>query len=191
MTEDSNLKKEVVVLQNEATYFEITTNGDYRQVIDLVSRIKALGSKVAEQKESVTKPLNEALKNARNLFQPLEQRLADAEMLAKRKLLEYRKKVELEAAKEEAKITKKMASGKMSLDTALEKIEAVEHVETTVKGETGQLTIRSTRKVRIVDEALIPRDWLVPDMTAIRKAVLGGHKIPGTEIYLEEVPVIS
>ena len=69
-----------------------------------VKRIKKL---VKEQKESITKPLNEALKNARLLFKPNEDKIATIEkylnsevMTYNQKLLAEQKKREDDAAKE-------------------------------------------------------------------------------------------
>jgi hypothetical protein len=60
-------------------------------------------------------------------------------------------------------------------------------VENTTRGNIGEVQVRKIRKVRIVDAALLPREYLIPNEVVIRRDALGGKQIPGVEIYDEEV----
>jgi hypothetical protein len=46
--------------------------------------------------------------------------------------------------------------------------------------------MKTVRKVRITNAAAIPRQFLVPDEVAIRKAALAGEIIAGVEVYEEQ-----
>ena len=72
------------------------------------------------------------------------------------------------------------------MTTAANKMEQVERVEPTTFGKVGEVQIRKIKKVRISDEALLPRQYLVPDMVAIRKDALAGVSIAGVEVYEDE-----
>lgn len=180
------LKAQVSKLENQANAVQIETQEDYANAADLVAKLKETGSTIKNKKESITKPLNEALRNARDLFAPIEKQFAAAESILKRKLLDYKRKVDEEARKKEEAVAKKVESGKMKLETAEKKMEAIERVETTTRGKVGQVQVKKIKKVRIVDEAMIPRNYLVPDMVAIRRDALSGSQIPGVEVYEEE-----
>lgn len=180
------LKAQISKLENQANEVQIKEQKDYEFAIDIVARLKDNGSKIKKLKESVTKPLNEALRNARSLFAPIEEQFTNAESIIKGKLLVYKQKVDEEVRQKEAAIAKKVEEGKLKLETAEKKIEKIERVENTTRGKIGEISMRKIKKVRIVDEKLIPRNYLVPDMVAIRRDALSGISILGVEVYEEE-----
>lgn len=180
------IKTQVTKLENQATAIEITTPEEYTTAVDIVAKLKESGSKIKKLKDSITKPLNEALRNVRSVFSPVEDQLTKAEGIIKGKLLAYKKVRDAEVAAEEAKIAASVESGRIKLETGEKKIEAIERVENTTRGRVGEAQIRTIRKVRITDESLIPREYLVPDMVAIRRDALGGKAIAGVEVYDDE-----
>ncbi|MDD5110851.1 MAG: hypothetical protein PHI63_06625 [Patescibacteria group bacterium] len=181
------LKGQVSKLENQATAVTIETQEGYTMAVDLVSKLKETGSIIKQKKESITKPLNEALRNARELFAPIEKQFAEAEAIIKGKLLDYKLRKDAEAREQEAKIAKQAESGRIKLSTAERKMDAIERVEQTTRGKVGEVQIRTIKKVRIVDPALLPREYLIPDNVAIRRDALGGKTIPGVEVFDETV----
>lgn len=181
------LKGRVSRLETQANSVTIETAEDYAKMPDLLSKLKEEGSKIRTTKEGITKPLNEALKNARDLFRPIEEQFEKAESIIKSKILGYSRKVNDEARAREAKIAADLESGKIKkIETAERKIEAIERVEQTTRGSVGQIQVRKMKKVRIIDEAKLPRKYLEPNMVAIRRDALSGIIIPGTEVFEEE-----
>lgn len=180
------LKTQVSKLENQATAVTIESAEDYSAAVDIVSKLKEAGSNIKVKKESITKPLNEALKNARNLFAPIEEQFERAEGIVKQKLLTYKRKVDAEAAAKEAAIAQKVEDGKMKLETGERKLDEIERVETTTRGKVGEVQVRKIKKVRIADETALPRQYLIPDQVAIRRDALSGITIPGVEVYEEE-----
>jgi len=65
-------------------------------------------------------------------------------------------------------------------------MDSIERVENTTAGSLGKIVAKKIKKVRVIDESLIPRNYLVVDMVAVRRDVLSGVIIPGAEIYEEE-----
>ena len=185
-TDLSPIKAQVTKLENQANQVVISNQDDYVKGVDLVSKLKETGNLIKEKKESITKPLNEALKNARSLFAPIEMQFDNAERIVKSKLLEYKQKKDTEARAEEARIAARVEKGTLKLETAERKIQEVERVDTTTRGNRGEVQTRKIKKVRIVNEASIPREYLIPDMVKIRKDALAGIVINGTEVYEEE-----
>lgn len=187
----TNLKREVSILENQARNVIIENREDYESAIDFVSKLKDAGSKIKDKKESVTKPLNEALKNARNLFNPIEDQFASAEKILKGKLLAYKREVDEEARRKEEQYAARVERGTMKADTAEQKIAEVDRIDTTTKGDVGRVQVRKVKKVRIADESSLPREYLTPDMVKIRRDALGGKEIPGVIIEEEEVIAAS
>jgi len=180
------LKKQVSNLENQANSIVIGSKDDYTKAIDIVAKLKDAGSTIKNKKESITKPLNEALRNARSLFAPIEDQYECAEKIIKGKLLEYKRKIDEEARIEENKIAAKLEKGTIKTETAERKIEAIDRIDSTTRGKVGEIQVRKIKKVRVIDESAIPRNYLVPDMVAIRRDALGGTMIPGVEVYEEE-----
>lgn len=180
------LKTQVSKLENQANAVTIESAEDYSGAVDIVNKLKEAGSNIKAKKESITKPLNEALKNARNLFAPIEEQFERAEGIVKQKLLTYKRKVDAEAVAQEAKIAEKVESGKMKLATGERKLDEIERVDTTTRGKVGEVQVRKIKKVKITDEAALPRQYLIPDQVAIRRDALSGITIPGVEVYEEE-----
>lgn len=204
----SVIKGQVSKLENQVNELVVDSPETYSQAVDLVSKLKDTGSKIKDQKESITKPLNEALRNARGMFAPIEDSFEKAEALIKRKLLDYKRKVDEEARKKEEAIAQKLADEKAKLDAQVkageiteekadekfgkklekseDKLDSIDRVENTTHGETGKVSIRKVKKVRIVDADLVPRAYLVVDEVKVRKDALAGLIIAGVEVYEEE-----
>lgn len=182
----SVLKGQVSKAENAALALVVDNQESYEKGVDIGVKLKQVGKAVKQQKELITRPLNDALKAARDFFNPIESQFDSAELIVKNKLLAYKRKKDEEARIEEERLAARVEKGTMKIETAEKKIDAIERVENTTRGKTGESQIRKVKKVRIVDEALIPRNYLVPEMVLIRKDALAGVAIPGTEVYEEE-----
>lgn len=203
------LKSQVSKLENQANAVTITTPEENALAIDLKAKLKDIGQTIKARKEEITKPLNVALKSARELFAPIEEQYETAENIVGRKLIGYKQKVEAEARmKEKAiadkleaeriRLAKEVEAGKITeaqaekkLDTKLEKAEEkmgnLEKVEKTTQTKHGQVQFRKIRKVRITDLNLIPDQYWIIDEVKLRKDVLAGVVIPGAIIFEEEI----
>lgn len=182
----SVMKGFVSKLEKQAQSITISSADEHKKAIDLVAVLKETGSKIKNKKESITKPINEALKNIRSMFKPIEDQFESAEEIIKTKLIDYTRKVNEEARKKEQAIANRVEKGTLKVETAERKMGEIEKVEKTTKGEKGEVQIRMIKKVRIEDETKIPREYLVPDMVKIRKDALGGKEIAGIVVYEEE-----
>ena len=54
---------------------------------------------------------------------------------------------------------------------------------------TPKVSTRKIPRIRIVDESVIPRKYLVPDMKAIEADAFNGIIVPGIELFTEEIVV--
>lgn len=202
------LKGQVTKLENLANEITIATPEENAAATELKAKLKEIGKTLKDRKEEITGPLNAALKSARALFAPLEERYETAETIVGKKLIAYKQKVEAEARAEEAKIAAKLEAERAKLEAeveagkitaekaeakldvklqkAEEKLESVEKVDKTVQTAHGQVQFRKIKKVRITNEELIPRYYLVVDTVKVRRDVLAGMDVPGAEIYEEE-----
>lgn len=181
-------KSQVLFVQKAAQALKIESSEDMEKGTDILNSVKQIKRSVTERKEQITRPLMMALASARDLFKPLETGYAEAEKTIKAKMLDYSIAEEERIAKEKLRIEKRVDKGTMKIETALSKIEEIGDNKSSYAGSTGKISIRVVRKVRIVDESLIPREWLEPSLTRITEAVLRqGLTIPGVEMFEEKL----
>lgn len=203
------LKCQVSKLENQANQIIITTPEENAIATDLKAKLKETGNTIKARKEAITKPLNAALKSARELFAPIEAQFEIAENIVGRKLIAYKQKVEAEARAREKKIAddleaerirlaKEVEAGKITeeaaekkfdnkLEKAETKVENLKRVEKTTQTKHGQVQFRKIAKMRITNESLIPDEYWVIDMVKLRADVVKGIVVPGAERYEEEV----
>lgn len=181
------LKSQVSKLENQANAVIIATPEENALAINLKAKLKEIGQTIKARKEEITKPLNMALKSARELFAPIEEQYEMAENIVGRKLLTYKQKVEAEARIAEAKIAARVEKGTMKIETAEKKIEQIPTVQKTVKTEHGQVQFRKIKKIRITDLKLIPEQYWEINEVKLRKDVLAGMVVPGAEMFEEEI----
>ena len=163
----------------------IKTVDDLPAATSLLGKIKTVGKMITDKKNTITKPLNEALKNARAFFSPVEMQYSDAERIVKSKMIAFQSAETLRAVKKTEVIEKKVETGKMTFEKAAEKIEEVtppKNITTTA----GAAQFRTVKVAVIDNESLLPREYLVPDMVKIRKVALAGVAIPGVRVVEEQ-----
>lgn len=182
------LKDQISELEKQANAVTITTPEENVLATDLKAKLKQIGQTIKTRKEAITKPLNTALKSARELFAPLEEQFETAENIVGRKLLDYKQKVEAEARIAADKIANRVEKGTMKLETAERKIEQLPTVQKTVQTMHGQVQFRKIAKLRVLNQELIPKKYWVIDMVMLRQDVVVSKMIvPGAERYEEEV----
>ena len=180
-------KTQVAFVQKGAESLVITTQDDMAKASDLLVAVGKIEKAVTERKEAITRPLMTALASARDLFKPLETGYAEAKKTIKGKMLDYSIVEEERINKEKERVEKRVEKGTMRVDTAVKKLEDIGDAPTSFSGDSSKSSLRTVTKVRIVDEALLPREYLIPDIKKITEAVLKQKlSVPGTETYEEK-----
>lgn len=183
------VKQQATKALQAATELTIKTPEDMTKATDILSKIKTIGKMVKERKEAITKPLNEALTSARDLFKPIEQNHAEAERIIKGKMIDYQEVEEKRQAEAKLKLAERVEKGTMKAETAVAKIEAMPEVAKTTTGKVGSVSFKTTKKYRVTDEDKVPREYMVPDIGKITEAIKAGKVVPGAEMY--EVKEVS
>lgn len=144
-----------------------------------LTQVKEIKKIVSEKKDSIIKPLNEALKNARSLFKPIEDKVETIETYLKEEILKYNTKLLAEQRKREEEAQVKIEAGE-SFEKATKSVARTEE-------KIDAIPTRKIKKLKIVDATLIPREFLIPDEVAIKQALLGGFEVKGCEMVEEEI----
>ena len=197
---DAESTKEVSIFEKTANDLKITSAADVEAAVDTLGSIKKMQKSLKTKEDDAKKPFQETLNGIRDAYKPIKLNLEKAESTIKSKITVFRsaeaKKAEEQKAKIEARVGE--GKGKLKVQTAINKISEVEENKSAAHVNTGtsSMTVRMIKKVRITDESLIPRDYLVVDQTKVKAAAVKIHdlikegvtvtQIPGVEVYEEE-----
>ncbi len=172
-----------LMVQQQANSYSIATAGEVQIGEQMLRNIRLVEVELDERKTEITRPLMKSLSSVRDLFKPFELGLADAKKTIKAKILAYQIEQDEIAKAEEAKLLARVEKGTMRADTAAGKMETIE------KGKVRTNT-RILHKIRVMDETLIPREYMMPNLPKITEAILReGKEVFGVEKYEEKVLV--
>lgn len=176
------VKTQVTKAVAAAREISVVTGEDAQKATDLLSKIKSVGKMVAEKKAAIIQPINEALRQTRELFAPIELSYNEAERIIKEKILAFHDAEADRKRKEAEKIAKKVEDGKLSFEKGAEKVAAITVQENKIEGARGEVVIRTVKDFEVVDESKVPDQYWVLDTVAIRKDVMKGVEIPGVKV---------
>lgn len=185
------LKKKVTTLADQAHAFIIKNAKDMTQAVEILSNLNKMGDAIKEKKELLTKPLNLALKNAREMFKPLENPYEEAIEILRSKMSAYQTAKVKEEAEEKAKIAARVGEGKgkLKMETAVEKIEEIGTTDKNVSTEAGAVNFRTVKKFKVVDLNKVPLEYHLLNESLVSKVMKEGTELPGLEYFEEQVPV--
>ena len=172
-------KKQISFIQEQAQIMSITSQEDLDKAGEFLSVVMKVEKTLADRKAEITRPLMAGLASARELFKPLEIDHASAKKTIKDKMLEYTIAEQERIEKEKDRVVARVLKGTMREDTAVKKMGDIGYAPTT--------SLRTVTKLRIVDEDLVPREYMAPNLTKITEAVLKQKlTIAGVETYEEK-----
>lgn len=166
-------------IQKSANSYEVETDG-LEVGEEMLRAVRDVETSITTRKTEITRPLMQALASARDLFKPFELGLGDAKKVVKAKILAYSIEQEEIARKSAEAVEKRVEKGTMKAETAAGKLAAIE--DSKVK-----TNVRTLRKLSIVDEMLIPREYLIVDREAVTKALFAGTEVPGAILVEEKI----
>ncbi len=185
------LEKEIVPVIRKAVKVEIKNVEDMKKASEMLSVVNKYADTVQDKRESITGPLNTALKAARAMFKPLEEQLDEAIENIRGAMTVYQTEELRKQREEETKIAARVGEGKgkIKIETAVRKMNEMDKVVGQVVVDSGMVKFKTSKKFRIIDKTLVPLDYMVVDEVAVRKAMLAGLSVAGVEYYEEQVPM--
>ncbi len=182
------LQTTLAPIVSEALKVVVKSDEDMLIATEYLSKLNKINDKMTEEKEKVTKPLNEALKAERGRWKPAEDMYKKGIEWLRTQTSKYQTEKIKKQREEEAKVAQLLGEGKISVEKAgkqLEKLEVVDKVESAE----GKLSFRETQILVIVDAKKIPREYLVADEEKILEALKAGEKVDGCKLDIEMVPI--
>ena len=142
-----------------------------------------------KDREAITKPINDSLKAIRAKYKPTEDKLTAIVANIRTQMTVYQTEQLRLQAEEERKITDMIEKGTLTMETAIKKIENIETPANKTTTDLGSVSFRATPRLKIIDEKLIPREYLIINEDAIMGALKANITVPGAEIEIIQVPV--
>lgn len=174
----------------ESSRLVVNSQPTFEKAKGQLTTIKEIRKGVTEKKDSIVKPLNEALKNARSLFKPIEEKMDLIENYLKGQILKYNQALLAEQARREEEARKKIEEAEKSGEKEIDVEKLAKPVER-VAEKVEAIKTRKVKRLKINDQEKIPRAYLVPDEALIKQALLNGEKVAGCEIIEEEIAINS
>lgn len=169
---------------------KITSLEKMNSAVELLVKIKKAEKLIVGEKEKMTKPLNESLKNIRAFFKPFEVKIGDAKSVVQQKITDYQYILEKKEEEKAKKIEEKVEKGEMDFEKAGEKLDKIETAQK-YEAEEGKVSFRTTKEVIVEDENKIPRQYLSVDMVKVRRDALAGINIEGVKVVEKKTPVVN
>lgn len=181
---------------------EITDEASLKAVIELLGTLSHARKLIDAERTAASQPHHETWKMILAEFNELSAPIKGREAMVKEAIEEYNAE-QKKKADDERKRQERLARERQEREDVRaekEEREPIEHKPPpvpeppkTMRADSGaKVTMRKQRTFEIVDEGQLPREYLTPDMQAIRKAVNAGvTEIPGVKVDVKEVPVSS
>lgn len=161
----------------------IANSSDVMTVTTLMKRAGALYKQVNKRREFYKEPLSALVKRIDEISNQIREPMKEIEAYCKELLGRY-------------KMDQHMKEQEKHEQALIDAAEDGRHTPDLTQAAPAQVDIyvpkvhtRTYQRVRIVDESVIPRKYLVPDVKAIEADALNGVVIPGVELYSEEIIV--
>lgn len=189
------LEKKIDPIIKQANAIVIKSDDDMKGAAELLSNLNKYNDNVVDEREKITKPLNEALKAARALFKPLETKLESGILAIRKAMTQYQTEKTRIADEEAKKIAARVGEGKgkLKIETAVSKMENIERPDQKVATDSGLVKFKAEKKFRVVDLVILAEKtgdkYILANETLIRAAMKAGTELPGVEYYTEQVPV--
>lgn len=171
------IEKQATPVLTSAVKLAIKNQEDYTAAANVLSQIKAQQKIVKAESDKELVPLKQGIDAVKARWSGITSKLVEAELDLKDRMLLWHNKQE---AKRIA-LEQKFEEGKIKTTATLEKqLAKVVPVSATA-------SVRKKKVYTVVNEAAIPREFMVPDMSAIKTSFENGVPVPGVEITYENI----
>lgn len=181
------IQKKVSPIVREASLISVTDAASMAIASEMRSKLKAIEKEVVGDKEKLTKPLKQVVKDITAKYAPFENELDNALLIITNKMSTYQTAELKRAQEEEEKIAARVGEGKgkFKMETAVSKIEEIDKPDSKV----GNTKFRTDKKFEVMDITLVPYEFVLPNEVAIRKAMIEGVEVAGVRYYEVQTPV--
>lgn len=170
---------------------EIDSQARMIEATEILTAINQNLDRIKAEKEKVLAPLREAANAEKARWEPLETMFKPIVERLRGLMSAYQTSLIAKQKAEQLAITNRVGDGrgKLKPETAIRKLGEIDTVEVKVQVESGGLSFREKKVLKIVDSKLIPQEYWIIDEDAVMAALKEGVAVPGAMIEIVQVPV--
>lgn len=183
------IQKEIDPIIQAATSLTIIDTSSLTDATRMLSQLNTYGDKITEEKEKVTKPLNQALKAERSRWKPIEETLSTAIDLIRSKLSDYQTEAITAQTQAENLAIEHLNANPEHISQALDSLSAIPSPESKITTEDGTLTFRPTPTLKVNDLSSIPEAYFDLNESRVLEDLKAGVIVPGAIIEIVQIPV--
>lgn len=182
---------EITPLLMSITIPKIVDEQTLKTSTEVLSQANVYLKRLKDDKDLMVKPLNEALKEIKSRYKPLEDKLDTIVDTIRKDMSQYQTEQIRLQKMEEDKIAARIGSGsgKLKLETAIAKMEALDKPVEKVAADTGSLSFRSTPTLKVTNQKNIPIEFYDLNESRLLNALKAGRIIEGAEIVIVQTPI--
>jgi hypothetical protein len=176
--------KQLTLQVNTASKGLVTSPENPEQAATAVeqrNKLKEIAKDIGAKKKGIVGPLNTALKRVRDLFKPVEEKLEQAIADVTDGLVAYQEQALKAVEIKKERLEDRLGWGEITLEKADALLE-----KTRENVGAGIVPTRPVRVVKVIDETLVPREYLMVDFAKIKADALAGKVIPGVVVETEQ-----
>ncbi len=182
------IQKELPAVQQIISTMEIVDSESLIHATTYLSQANKYLDSLVEEREKVTKPLNEALKAERARFKPVETSLNDVISILRAKMAIYQSNLVRAQQQAQAKVAAKVQSGYIKTETAVNKLEAMPVIEKEIATAEGLVQFAEVKKFEVISMKELPIEYHIPNEVDIRREMKLGNELPGVKYWTEQQP---
>lgn len=185
----SVIEQKINPLIDRAHSLVISTQEDMETATTLLSQMNVVMDAVTKEKERVTRPLLDALEAERSRWRPIETAYKSEIVPLRERISTYQTAQTRLQEAEAARLASEIVAGNVSLDDATTALSTLQKPSERIITPSGGMTFREKTVLKIIDEKVIPRAYLVPDEAAIMIVLSAGKKVKGCGLEIIQVPI--
>ena len=175
----------------KATALKIISPETMQEATELLSRANKYLDTVVAYKKSKTDPINKALKIIRAETKPLEDALTSIIDDLRAKATKYQTKLLATQEAQKQAIAQRIGDGKgkIHLETAISKIEAIETPDKKVITDSGSISFHPVKHFEVMDITMLPIEYHEINEQKIKESMKIGIELEGVRYWTEQEPI--
>lgn len=185
------LSKEIEpIIESAQKMSAVETQEDYTMASDYLKVIKNKYKNIEDKRKQWTKPLDEAKKAIMDDVKTLLSPLLDLEDKLKSLMLDFAVKEKKRLAEEQRLIDEEAKEKMRETGELYMEVKNVEEDMKTKRGNISTATVKESVSFEVIDESIIPREYLVLDEKKVLADIKIGKEIPGIKKTKKETIAI-
>lgn len=181
----------------ESSMIVVVTESDVAAAANFISNFKKIEKRIESYRKELVQPLMEKKADIDSFFKEIPSKFADELNRLNKEVLDFKIKLQEEARKKAVEERKRLEEE--ALQNAIKEgrdepaiiPEVIPQTKKISEMNTLRVTTRRTKTIRVIDEKLIPREYLVADEKKIRAERMkydfeAKSTIPGVEFTFDE-----